>query len=196
MPNQETLNQVNPNPTPQEQGPNLVRSSSEGESPSNIKLFEAAVKTNKGILLIAEIIFILLLLFNYKLGKDLENMEKKLNALVPEVIDARKSELEIYGNYDKYVAYKGVIAANPKTQEKIALVYKATPQEVVITKLSLRENVLDLNLTAGSATVFAKLIISYLDTKSVDQIVLKGATFKPESNIFDFNIQVTVKKSL
>lgn len=175
---------------------NLVKSLNETYSLNNLSLFENIIKTGKGLILLVEVILLGFFLYNYKLGTDLKKIDDKIDAVKKQVLLKQEKESEIYKNYEKYSSYKKLSTATAKTEEKISLIYTSTPAEVVIVGLTLKDGVLELILRTNNATDFAKLVVSYLESKKVDSVILKGATYTPKTNTFDFDVFVNVKKSI
>lgn len=175
---------------------NLVKSLNETYSLNNLSLFENIIKTGKGLILLVEVILLGFFLYNYKLGTDLKKIDDKIDAVKEQVLLKQEKESEIYKNYEKYSSYKELSTTADKIEEKISLIYTSTPAEVVIIGLTLKDGVLELVLRTNNATDFAKLVVSYLESKKVDSVILKGATYTPKTNTFDFDVFVNVKKSI
>lgn len=175
---------------------NLVKSLNETYSLNNLNLFENIIKTGKGLILLVEVILLGFFLYNYKLGIDLKKLDYKIDLLKKQVLEKQAKENEIYKNYEKYSSYKELSTVSTKTEEKISLIYTSTPAEVVILGLTLKDDVLELILRTNNATDFAKLVVSYLGSKKVDSVILRGAVYTPKTNTFDFDVFVNVKKGI
>ncbi|MBI4091499.1 hypothetical protein HY419_01960, partial [candidate division WWE3 bacterium] len=107
--------------------------------------------------------------------------------------EIKQSESETNYLYEKMETFKLVKVLKPKVQNKIELVYKATPKEITISRLGLRSNVLSINLTAPEGKDFARFVTAYLQEAEVSEIHLVGALYDTYENNYDFNVEVILK---
>lgn len=195
MINPTNLNKVNEDPSQMsEASPNLAYTP---EIKSSILPKLSSVKrffgTAKGVLFLAEVLLIILVGINLKLSNDVSILDSELEDKNQDIVNVERLANKIARIQNKINIFNQVSHENPKVQSKINLVYITTPVEIELNSLALEGDVLNLNLTAQEGRDFAKFIIAYLDTKKVDRIELSGATFRVDTNSYDFSVTVYLK---
>ncbi len=191
----ESKNKIAEQPSTLSISPNLINKESNTHY-DKTKSYQSINKSIKILFLTTEIFTVLLIAYNIKLGNDLKKIDTLVQKKVNESLKSGGFEKTILDLNQKLSFYARIKAENPKMQDKLELVYKATPEEILVNKLSLEGNSIKMELFAPQGKDFAKFITSYLETKQVKEIVLNGANLNPETQEYTFNIEVVMLEKL
>lgn len=197
-----TQNQPTPQNLLNQQSPNLLKEEAPKLSPEQSSLFSAIFNFEILVVLLAELIILLLIGYNYKLQRELNSLDEQIKSKdqqTTQILDFLKQTNQVRF---KTAVFEALKTGNPKTENKIGLVYTLTPQEIALDRLEYDQTLasnrgkMSLSAITAGAPFFAKFIGSYLSSGSIDQIILTGAAYNTFTKNYNFEVDIYFKENL
>lgn len=162
--------------------------------PKVIQQKSAIITTSKIIVILLQAGFLAVLAYNYKVQKDLVEIENEITQYEQALEEKAKTEETINTILLQTTKYKEIEATRDTYADKINLIYNQLLPQVELVDLVINNpKNIQMEILSQDALTISLLISKYLESGEIEQIIIRTARLSTRRNEFSAELQIDFK---
>ena len=175
---------------PESRSPNLVRVLSFEESSLGKKLLMFFDGYGRAIILVCQLVVVLSFLARFWLDEELARLNHNLKAQIAITQSLAPTETELRSVQTQLATIKKIRANSFDAAGVLSTFSQKLPVGIYLTNIAVAKDKLEVSAKSSSLTDFASLVSNLKAVSSFKTIVLKGAQFQSDRQIFSLDLDI------
>lgn len=148
------------------------------------------------IYLIAESLFVLLLIFRLKIDRDTASLKVSLERQKQTLSQTAEKEISIREIQRRLSTIKELRRGRRSFLSAISYLPTLIPQDVSLVNIRLKPQLLEILAKTPSGMAFAKMVENINHSAKFSDLTLTGSSFDDSENLYTFNFEARVEKAI